>query len=63
MGAGHRLQCWPFGQHCSDLDCAWLLSGFTAVFEPVAFAVHLEDVDVMGKLAAIRDLLDPVNSI
>lgn len=25
-----------------------LPSGFAAMFEPVAFAVHFEDVDVMG---------------
>ena len=37
------------GQHCSDLDVFWLLAVLTAVFEPIAFAVHLKDVDVMGQ--------------
>ena len=41
--------CWPLGRHCSELGGAGLLSGFAAVFEPVAFTVHLEDVDVMGQ--------------
>jgi hypothetical protein len=33
--------CWPLGRHCSELGGAVLLSGFAAVFEAVAFAVHL----------------------
>ena len=41
--------CWLVGQHCSDLDVFWLLAVLAAVFEPVAFAIHLENVDVMGQ--------------
>ena len=40
---------WLVGQHCSDLDVFWLLAVLAAVFEPVAFAIHLENVDVMGQ--------------
>jgi hypothetical protein len=40
--------CWPLGRHCSELGGAGLLSGFATVFEAIAFAVHLKDLDVMG---------------
>ena len=40
---------WLMGQHCSDLDVFWLLAVLAAVFEPVALAIHLENVDMMGQ--------------
>ncbi len=45
----YQSACWLVGQHCSDLDVFWLLAVLAAVFEPVAFASHLENVDVMGQ--------------
>ena len=45
----YQSACWLVGQHCSDLDVFWLLTVLAAVFEPVAFAIHLENVDVMGQ--------------
>jgi hypothetical protein len=41
--------CWPSGRHCSELGGAGLFPGFATVFEAIAFAVHLKDVDVMGQ--------------
>ena len=41
-------QCWSLGQHCSGL-VSTLIIIFTAVFEPVAFAVHLKDMEVVGQ--------------
>ena len=41
--------CWPSGRHCSELGGAGLLSGFATVFEPVTFAIHLKNVDVVGQ--------------
>ena len=45
---------WLMGQHCSDLDVLWLLAVLAAVFEPVAFAIHLENVDMMGQTVQQR---------
>ena len=49
----YQSACWLVGRHCSDLDIFWLLAVLAAVFEPVfepvAFAIHLENVDVMGQ--------------
>ena len=45
----YQSACWLVGQHCSDLDVFWLLAVLAAVFEPVAFTIHLENVDMMGQ--------------
>ena len=44
-----RAHAGPWASIFLSLIVGGLLSVFATVFEPVAFAIHLEDVDVMGQ--------------